>query len=117
MNDETKRRLLDALDACRAIQDFSSGNDYVSFVADELLRAAVERKFEILGEALNRAEQSDPEVADRLPELRRIIGLRNRIIHGYDVVDEEILWDAVEFKIPILKDQISRILREAGEDV
>jgi uncharacterized protein with HEPN domain len=117
MNDETKRRLLDALEACRAIQKFSAGTDYASFLGDELLRAALERKFEILGEALNRAEQSDPELAERLPELRRIIGMRNRIIHGYDVVDEEILWDAVEFKAPILSDQISALLREAGEDV
>lgn len=117
MNDETKRRLLDALEACRAIQKFSAGTDYRSFVEDELLRAAIERKVEILGEALNRAEQSDPELADRLPELRRIIGMRNRIIHGYDAVDEEILWDAVEFKAPALSEQISAILGEAGEDV
>jgi len=53
MNDETKRRLLDALEACRAIRRFSAGTDYQSFVGNELLRAAVERKFEILGEALN----------------------------------------------------------------
>jgi uncharacterized protein with HEPN domain len=46
-------------------------------------QAALERKFEILGEALHQAEQSDPELGDRLPELRRrIIGMRNRIIHG-----------------------------------
>lgn len=117
MNDETKRRLLDALEACRAIQKFSAGTDYERFVRDELLRAALERKFEILGEALNRAEQSDPELADRLPELRRIIGMRNRIIHGYDAVDEEILWDAVAFKAPTLSEQISAILSEAGEDL
>jgi uncharacterized protein with HEPN domain len=84
MNDETKRRLLDALEACRAIQKFSAGINYESFVGDELVRAAIERKFEILGEALNRAEQSDPELVDRVPELRRLIGMRNRIIHGYD---------------------------------
>ena len=117
MNDETKRRRLDALEACRAIQKFSTGTDYVSFVGNELLRSAVERKFEILGEALNRAEQSDPELTERLPELRRIVGMRNRIIHGYDVVDEEILWDAVEFKVPILSEQIAAIFRVAGEDV
>jgi uncharacterized protein with HEPN domain len=117
MNDETKRRLLDALEACRAIQKFSAGTNYESFVGDELLRAALERKFEILGEALNRAEQSDPELAHRLPELRRIIGMRNRIIHGYDVVDEEILWEAVEFKAPILSEHISAILREADESL
>jgi uncharacterized protein with HEPN domain len=117
MNDETKRRLLDALEACRAIQKFSAGTDYLSFLNNELLRAALERKFEILGEALNRAEQSDPELAERLPELRRIIGMRNKIIHGYDAVDEEILWDAVQFNAPILIDQISAILGEAAGDI
>lgn len=116
MNDETKRRLLDALEACRAIQKFSAGTNYESFVADELLRAALERKFEILGEALNRAEQSDPDLADRLPELRRVVGMRNRIIHGYDAVDEEILWDAVGFKVPNLSIQIAAILGDTDED-
>src|SRR5436190_17649570 len=109
MNVETKRRLLDALEACRAIQQFSTGIDYDVFLRDEMRQAALERKFEILGEALNRAEQSDPELADRLPELRRIIGMRNRIIHGYDAVDEEILWDAVQFKIPLLSPASVRV--------
>ncbi|MDX6443676.1 MAG: hypothetical protein QOH71_750 [Blastocatellia bacterium] len=117
MNVETKRRLLDALEACQAIQQFSAGIDFNAFLADEMRQAALERKFEILGEALNRAEQSDPELGDRLPELRRIIGMRNRIIHGYDAVDEEILWDAVQFKIPLLTEQVLVALREAGEDV
>ena len=57
MNVETKRRLLDALEACRAIQQFSAGIDYNAFLSDEMRQAALERKFEILGEALNRAEQ------------------------------------------------------------
>jgi uncharacterized protein with HEPN domain len=43
--------------------------------------------------------------------------MRNRIIHGYDVVDEEILWDAVKFKVPILTEQISAILGETNEDI
>ncbi len=117
MNVETKRRLLDALEACRAIRQFTTGVEYKSFLLDEMLQAAIERKFEILGEALNRAEESDPELAERMPELRRIVGMRNRIIHGYDAVDEEIVWDAVQFKVPILSEQISALLRGAGENV
>lgn len=116
MNVETKRRLLDALEACRAIEQFSAGVEYTRFLVDEM-QAAIERKFEILGEALNRAEESDPELAERLPEVRRIIGMRNRIIHGYDAVDEEILWDAVQFKVPILSEQVIAMLRDAGENV
>ena len=82
-----------------------------------MLQAALERKFEVLGEALKQAEHSYPDLADQIPELRRVTGMRNRIIHGYDAVDEEILWDAVQFKIPALNEQLSKLLQNAGEDV
>jgi uncharacterized protein with HEPN domain len=115
MNNETKKRLLDAQEACRAIQQFTAGSNFVSYAADSMRRAAVERKFEVLGEALSHAEESDAKLAERLPEIRRIIGMRNRIIHGYDAVDDEIVWDAVQGKISSLLDQLSVLLSEAGE--
>jgi uncharacterized protein with HEPN domain len=77
MNNEAKKRLLDALEACRAIQQFTAGSNFVSYTTDSMRRAAVERKFEILGEALSRAEESAPELTARLPDVRRIIGMRN----------------------------------------
>jgi uncharacterized protein with HEPN domain len=110
MNTETTKRLVDALEACRAIQQFTAGSNFAAYAADSMRRAAVERKFEILGEALNRAEESAPELAERLPEIRRIIGMRNRIIHGYDGVDDEIVWDTVEHKIPPLLEQLTTLL-------
>jgi uncharacterized protein with HEPN domain len=70
-----------------------------------------------LGGALFRAEEAAPELMERLPELRRIIGMRNRIIHGYDAVDDEIVWDAVQRKIPLLLEQISTLFRSEGENV
>ena len=115
MNNETKKRLLDALEACRAIQQFTEGSNFAAYAGDAMRRAAVERKFEILGEALNQAEESAPELTERLPEMRRIIGMRNRIIHGYDAVDDEIVWDAVQGKIPSLLDQLSTLLSDKGE--
>jgi uncharacterized protein with HEPN domain len=115
MNEETKKRLLDALEACRAIEQFTAGRDFAAYVAEPMRRAAVERKFEILGEALNRAEVSAPELTERLPEMRRIIGMRNRIIHGYDGVDDEIVWDTVQHKIPTLLEQLSQLLSDEGE--
>jgi uncharacterized protein with HEPN domain len=115
MNNETKQRLVDALDACRAIQQFTTGSNFASYSADSMRRAAVERKFEVLGEALNRAEESAPELTERLPEIRRIIGMRNRIIHGYDAVDDELVWDTVQRKIPPLLEQLSTLLGDEGE--
>ena len=69
-----------------------------------MLRSAVERQFEIIGEALSQAEVDDPDVTDLLPELRRIVGMRNRIIHGYDSVDGELLWQTIQRNIlPLTK--------------
>ena len=56
-----------------------------------MLRSAVERQFEIIGEALNQAEIEQPDLTMLIPDLRRIVGLRNRIIHGYDSVDDQLL--------------------------
>jgi uncharacterized protein with HEPN domain len=116
MNNETKKRLLDAQEACRAIQEFTAGSNLASYTADSMRRAAVERKFEILGEALSHAEESAPELAERIPEIRRIIGMRNRIIHGYDAVDDEIIWDTVQGKIPSLLEQLSTLLNEKSKN-
>ena len=116
MTDQTKKRLLDAFNACRAIRQFTAGKDFTAYTADSMLKAAVERKFEILGEALSRAEESDPGLAAKLPEIRRIVGMRNRIIHGYDSVDDEIVWDTVESKISPLFEDLSALLREDNGD-
>jgi len=76
-----------------------------------MLRSAAERQFEIIGEALHQAESDDPEVADQLPELRRIVGMRNRIIHGYASVDDELLWQTIQHNIPPLSKHLEQILK------
>jgi uncharacterized protein with HEPN domain len=110
MNDETKKRLFDALEACRSISQFTAGIDFAAYTDDTMRQAAVERKFEVLGEALRRAEELEPELAETVPELRRIVGMRNRIIHGYDAVDDEIVWDTVQRKIPPLTEHLASLL-------
>lgn len=61
-----------------------------------MLRSAVERQFEIIGEALSQLARADPTLAERVPDLRRIIGFRNVLIHGYDRVDAAAVWRVVE---------------------
>ena len=73
-------------------------------------QAAVERQFEIIGEALNRAVRDDETLADRVPDIPRIVGLRNRLIHGYDAVDDELVWDIVQTKIKPLHSALVRML-------
>ena len=65
------------------IARFTRGMDSSAYAADTLTQGAVERKSEIIGEALNRLQKAHPEVAGRIPRLRRIIDFRNSLIHGY----------------------------------
>src|SRR5437773_1288574 len=113
MTNEARKRLLDVVNACEAIAEFVAGKDFSTYENDRLLRSGVERQFEIIGEALNKAGAAEPSLVAQIPEFHRIIGLRNRLIHGYDNVDDEILWDVVHSKLPPLKARIADILREA----
>ncbi len=112
MNNNLKKRLLDARDACRAIETFLAGQTFDDYQADLLRRSAVERQFEIVGEALNQAQTVDAGLEQRLPEVRRIVGLRNRIIHGYDSVDDELVWQIAQTHLPSLARQLDVLLAE-----
>jgi uncharacterized protein with HEPN domain len=79
---DAKSLLWDARDAGRAITDMTAGKSFADFDSDLLLRFAVERQFEILGEALNRLARLDATLAARIPDLRHIVAFRNILIHG-----------------------------------
>ena len=70
---------------------YTTGLTLAAYQEDEMRRLAVERLFEILGEAFNRMDDADPSLRDHFPEMGKVIGARNRIIHGYDVVSDVII--------------------------
>jgi len=107
---ETQKLLYDIAEAARAIKEYTSGLDFPEFRKADMTRAAVERKFEIVGEALNRMGRSDPGVLLQISEHERIIGFRNIIAHGYDVVDVEIIWEVVSSYLPTLLREVSELL-------
>lgn len=115
MTNGARKRLLDVVSACEAIAEFVAGKDFSAYESDRLLRSAVERQFEIIGEALNKAGSAETSLATQIPDFHRIIGLRNRLIHGYDNVDDEILWDVVQSKLGPLRAQIESVLHDAGK--
>jgi uncharacterized protein with HEPN domain len=100
---EIKKCLQDVLLAAQDIEDFLSGLDYAQYASSSMIQAAVERKIEIIGEALNRISRLDESIVSKLHQYKRIIGFRNVIAHGYDIVDPELVWDAVENHLPSLK--------------
>ncbi|MEO5802206.1 MAG: HepT-like ribonuclease domain-containing protein [Verrucomicrobiota bacterium] len=106
----TKKLLLDIQEAAQSILKHTSSQSLTDFSGDRFFRRAVEREFEIIGEALNRLERSDPETGARITELRRIVDFRNRIIHGYDTIDDIVVWGVAEKHLPLLEREISALL-------
>lgn len=88
--------------------------DLERYQANRLVRAAVERQFEITGEALNQLSRRAPDLTARIPELRAIVAFRNLLIHGYASVDDAIVWRTVTEKLPALYEAIDDLLAELG---
>jgi uncharacterized protein with HEPN domain len=115
MKSQTKKLLLDVVEAGRSIQARCEGHSFAEYEADRWFRRTVEREFEIVAEALNRLDHVDPAVAAAISELSRIVAFRNRIIHGYDTVDDATVWGVVESHLPRLLEEIEKLLGEQGE--
>ena len=107
---ESRKLLVDAVDAGNAVAENISGRTFTDYRDTRALRRAVEREFEIIGEALNRLSDQDPATAAQIPELRRAVDFRNRIIHGYDTVDDEAVWDIAQVHLPVLVKQLGELL-------
>jgi len=102
--------LFDALTAVRLAREFSAGFSFAGYEADLLVRSAVERQLEILGEACQRMTQVDPDIRQRLPEIGFAIGLRIRIIHGYDHVENAVVYDTLMQDLPALAQRLAEEL-------
>ena len=110
MNDETRKNFIDILQAAEEIQNFVCEMDFKAYQNNIVTQRAVERDFEIIGEALNRIKNTDNELLEKISEHHRIIGFRNILIHGYDIIDETIVWKAVTNHLPILVGEIKEVL-------
>lgn len=110
MNDEVRKLLFDIMLASEDIVNFTNGLDCSGFLGNKMVQKAVEREFEIIGEALNRIKRGSSEIMENISEHHRIIGFRNILTHGYDVIDEKLVWDAVTIHLPILQKEIKKLL-------
>ena len=108
--------LWDVTDAARAIEEFIAGMDAQAYASSALVSAAVERKFEIIGEALNQLSKLDPRLAERIPELSKMVAFRNQLIHGYAAVDDQVVWNIAQNFLPNLVVVVEILLQELGEN-
>jgi len=112
MQIEAKKYLYDIQQAAQRLSDFTAGKSFDDYEDDAMLRAAVERQFEIIGEALAQLAKFDQSVAARISEHSRVIAFRNILIHGYADVDDQLVWDIVQFKLPVLSREVDQLLRD-----
>jgi uncharacterized protein with HEPN domain len=112
MNRQARKLLLDVSESGRSIRAWCEGKAFRDYETDRQFRRAVEREFEIIGEALNRLSDADATIAVKISELPRIVGFRNRIIHGYDTVDDATVWGVVQSHLPKLMQQVDLLLAD-----
>ena len=112
MQPESKKYLYDISQAINEIELFIKGVNIKTFNNNQILQSALERKYEIIGEALNRIKRINEEILSRITDAHKIIGLRNILAHGYDMVDIKILWDATKNNLPKLKQEIKKLIEE-----
>jgi uncharacterized protein with HEPN domain len=109
---EAKKLLFDVVTACGDIECFTAGKRIGDYVDSEMLRAAVERKFEVIGEALFRLRTKDRETFQRISASQQAIAFRNRLVHGYDAIDHQTVWETVQNDLPTLKAEAEKLLAE-----
>ena len=91
MDNSILKFLFDIHESITSIENYlGEKRDFNVYMANKMLRRAVEREFEIIGEAMSRIEKLDPSIG--ISGKKQIISMRNRVIHGYDKIDDEIIW-------------------------
>jgi uncharacterized protein with HEPN domain len=112
MHADARKLLWDAHRAAERVADFTHGKTFSEYESNDLLRSGVERQLAIVGEALNQLRRVDTVTAGAIPELPRIVGFRNMLIHGYASVDNRIVWGIIETSLGPLSTSLARLLAQ-----
>lgn len=115
MQRDPRAFLWDVRESALAIQTFTIGMTAAAFAANAMALAAVERKFEIIGEALNQLAKLDSALAGRIPDLPQIVAFRNQLIHGYASVNVSTVWNVAQDALPPLVETVQALMDELGD--
>jgi len=111
MKPEIKKHLYDVNVSINSIFEYlGNKRDFKEYLNNKLLRRAIEREIEIIGEAINRILKQYPDL--KIENARRIVDTRNWVIHGYDKVDDVIIWGIVVSHLPKLQKEIQTLLKD-----
>ena len=103
--------LYDSMEASNLILEFTAGKTFEDYKNNPMMKSAVERQFEIIGEALGQAVKKEPSLGKSIQNISRIVAFRNRLIHGYAHVSDEVVWGVVEKYLPILRKDLDHLLK------
>ena len=112
MEIEIRNHLWDIREAAKFILDSTAEITFEQYEENQLLRSAVERQFEIIGEATRRLANDDQTIAAKITGYQTIIGLRNRIAHEYDNIANQTLWNIIQNNLPTLLNEVTTILEQ-----
>jgi len=109
MKREIKKYLFDIKTSIESVEEYlGEERNFFMYQENKLLRRGIEREIEIIGEAMNRILKIEPDI--NIVNARRIVDARNWVIHGYDKVDDVIIWGIVIKHLPMLKNEIIKML-------
>ena len=110
MKPEIKKYLFDIKESIDSIETYlGEKRNFRIYAENKMLRRAIERELEIIAEAINRIDKLDQSV--HISSKKQIVGMRNRVIHGYDKIDNEIIWGTIVRHIPILKKDVEELMK------
>jgi uncharacterized protein with HEPN domain len=112
MHRKSPKLLEDIRDAAAFVSQATANKCLDEYRQDRLLRQAIERNFEIIGEAVGRLAKLDPPTADRISDNSQIISFRNILIHGYDLIDHTQVWAVIQINLPTLEREVLALLAE-----
>lgn len=108
---EIQKYLYDIISSINSINEYLGENrDFTKYKTNKLLRRGIERELEIIGEAIGRILKIDPGI--QIDKAQKIVDLRNWVIHGYDKIDDIIIWGIISKQLPVLKVQVENLLKE-----
>jgi len=108
---ERNKYLWDARTAADAVLRYTRGKTLDDYLSDDYFRSAVERQLQNIGEAIAQLARLDPQTAERIPDFRRIVAFRNILVHGYALLDHNVIWRVIQDDLPKLRAALSELLK------
>ncbi len=112
MRRDVRACLAEVVEASDLIGRFTAGADFDGYRGNAMMRSAIERQLGIVGGSLDQLARTDPALAARIPHIGTISGLRDDLAHGYDVIRDEVVWEAIAVALPGLAAEASTLLAE-----